>query len=618
MPAIAVNPPFPLFTDADGQPLDDAYIYIGTANQNPVSNPITVYWDAALTITAAQPIRTSGGYPVYNGSPARFYTNSDYSILLRDKNGAFIYTAASETDFISSEFVTFVQSGAGAVTTTVQAKLREIVSVKDFGVSSADDTTRVNNALATGGMVFNSENLTLSGAALIPVGGTFQSDNSKTITYNSASTFGVELRGYSSLLYGYHKFTNYAGVNVSGATGAKIHSSRIENTSATNSIAVNINTSNAAYTNILGNHITANAFGVLTNGSADNVHGIPIVANTIVSLEGDGIELNAPNKIHYSIPVVGNVLASVGGTTVNGGFAFGLARARGVAFVGNTIEQSRQEAIHIEDEQHTNVVVGNAVLDCTQEGVWIGSWSTGLAEGVPVVGNSFRAATGNTSYAGALQVYDANPSPDGVAFIGNSFTNFYRGIEIAPRDVLSIGNVIKNASNTALNATDGGRFHGVNLSVNCPTLTKSSKGAVFGKIISTTTPTTIVDTSGHSANTLGSFVKGFSFPKASQTVTATNTTIDLFALPLRMKGQMTCTVKSNGGPAEHIFFTADVLYDGTTLTVSGSTKKVFGLMDVGTAAFYVVNGGNLAIGIYLASGTRNVDVYVDFEGIYYK
>ena len=150
MPAIAVNPPFPLFTDADGAPLDDAYIYIGTANQNPVSNPITVYWDSALTITASQPIRTSGGYPVYNGSPARFYTNSDYSILLRDKNGAFIYTAASETDFISSEFVTFIQAGTGAVATTVQAKLRETVSVLDFGAVGdgvADDTVAVQSAI---------------------------------------------------------------------------------------------------------------------------------------------------------------------------------------------------------------------------------------------------------------------------------------------------------------------------------------------------------------------------------------------------------------------------------------------------------------------------------------
>lgn len=149
MPAIAVNPPFPLFTDADGQPLDDAYIYIGTANQNPVSNPITVYWDEALTIAAAQPIRTSNGYPMRNGTPSRFYTNANYSILVRDKNGSFVYTAADENLF-SSVDATFIQSGTGAVTRSVQDKLRESVSVKDFGAVGdgvTDDWAAVRAAL---------------------------------------------------------------------------------------------------------------------------------------------------------------------------------------------------------------------------------------------------------------------------------------------------------------------------------------------------------------------------------------------------------------------------------------------------------------------------------------
>jgi hypothetical protein len=93
MSALSVEPPYPAFADADGQPLEDGYIWIGTVNLNPITNPIAVYWDTALSITAVQPIRTSGGYPVYQGTPSRFYTESDYSIQVQNKNGTVVYTS---------------------------------------------------------------------------------------------------------------------------------------------------------------------------------------------------------------------------------------------------------------------------------------------------------------------------------------------------------------------------------------------------------------------------------------------------------------------------------------------------------------------------------------------
>lgn len=87
--------PYPAFADIDGQPLEDGYINIGAASLNPITNPIDVYWDSGLTITAAQPIRTSGGYPVYQGTPARFYVYVDYSIQVKDKKGTVVYTSLS-------------------------------------------------------------------------------------------------------------------------------------------------------------------------------------------------------------------------------------------------------------------------------------------------------------------------------------------------------------------------------------------------------------------------------------------------------------------------------------------------------------------------------------------
>ena len=97
--SVSVNPPYPIFSEADGQPLENGYIWIGSANLDPQANPINVYWDAALTITAAQPIRTLNGYVVYQGTPSRFYTNGDYSIRVMDKNGSTIYTSLSGNVF---------------------------------------------------------------------------------------------------------------------------------------------------------------------------------------------------------------------------------------------------------------------------------------------------------------------------------------------------------------------------------------------------------------------------------------------------------------------------------------------------------------------------------------
>ena len=93
MSALSVEPPYPAFAEADGQPLEDGYIWIGTVNLNPITNPIAAYWNSALTISAVQPIRTSGGYPVYQGTPSRIYAASDYSIQVQDKNGTVVYTS---------------------------------------------------------------------------------------------------------------------------------------------------------------------------------------------------------------------------------------------------------------------------------------------------------------------------------------------------------------------------------------------------------------------------------------------------------------------------------------------------------------------------------------------
>ena len=87
-----VNQPFPVFVDADGLPLEGGFIYVGVANLDPVTNPIAVFWDEALSIPAAQPLRTSAGVIVRSGAPALVYIAGDHSIAVHDANNEQIST----------------------------------------------------------------------------------------------------------------------------------------------------------------------------------------------------------------------------------------------------------------------------------------------------------------------------------------------------------------------------------------------------------------------------------------------------------------------------------------------------------------------------------------------
>ena len=95
MATVAIIPPFETFTGLDGSLLENGKIYIGTADMNPETNPITVYWDEDLTETAAQPIRTLAGYPSRNGSPANMYIASNYSIEVKTSADVFVFSNLS-------------------------------------------------------------------------------------------------------------------------------------------------------------------------------------------------------------------------------------------------------------------------------------------------------------------------------------------------------------------------------------------------------------------------------------------------------------------------------------------------------------------------------------------
>ena len=85
-----------VFHAADGTPLDNGKIYVGSDGLNPETNPVQVYSDSALSVTIAQPIRTVAGRPVNdNGAPTALYLSGDYSITVKDQNDQLISSELS-------------------------------------------------------------------------------------------------------------------------------------------------------------------------------------------------------------------------------------------------------------------------------------------------------------------------------------------------------------------------------------------------------------------------------------------------------------------------------------------------------------------------------------------
>jgi hypothetical protein len=155
------------------------------------TTPATIYSDVGLATPLTNPVVVGAGAAVPNiylddaVTYRRVITYSDGSTDDTDPYTAPYVSSAVLATSSGSSLVGFIQAGTGAVARTAQAKMRDFVSVKDFGAVGdgvADDTAAIQAAIDHAGDV--------GGAAIHIPAGTYKVTDTLEINSSNVTLYG--------------------------------------------------------------------------------------------------------------------------------------------------------------------------------------------------------------------------------------------------------------------------------------------------------------------------------------------------------------------------------------------------------------------------------------------
>jgi predicted outer membrane repeat protein len=201
MSAQLIQTTFPIFTDLDGTPLENGYIYIGTFGENPVDNSkqIPVYYDKESQEPVSQPIRTISGYPSRGGSPAQLYTNSKYSIVVQNSEQELVYSSlASLFPVIESDLPWYnaLNYGNGTYTNdTIAAAVSDLGSSTKYALLISKGTWIIDANLIIPDNVHvifeNGALLSVATGVTVTINGTYEAPEVQIFSLTGAASISV-------------------------------------------------------------------------------------------------------------------------------------------------------------------------------------------------------------------------------------------------------------------------------------------------------------------------------------------------------------------------------------------------------------------------------------------
>ena len=447
MATITPNPKFQAI-DANGQPIVGGKLYTYEAG---TTTPLPTYTNQSGLVANTNPVILDS-----SGSASVWLSTQPYKFVLKDSTDVEIWVLdylnapdqtvlAALANSTGSSLIGFIQAGSGAVARTVQSKLRDAISVTDFGAVGdgvTDDTTAIQNALTLAGSGAGNTN-----KVVVPPG-----------AYNFTQLTMAD-----------------ANVELHLELGASIR----PQVALQKAIIVT------------GDNCAITGLGSITSPAVFDAANMRTTYSTIwvedcLGFRADGISLiNVPRAGIYFEDATQAMITNI---VIEGGYpysSYNEATTVGQQGIGYNPPPTTY------GWDYSLVIEGCRISGCVQGFIPANYDNTALTTGIVVTGNSFYNCWDHGIYV---------TLGDGVVVTGNNFRDCRRAIVMDGRNGVVVGNSLYSVDTgqlnfevgisvrNAYNATiTGNTLRGVGAFIDCSVYTTSGATEIYGNVISNNT-----------------------------------------------------------------------------------------------------------------------------------